>query len=205
MEATYDDYSTRECSPWDVDEIYSDPALWGGFVTFLPDHSMPNVLDTNAAVAPDVQLNSLDLDQLPWTPWGLIGDNQHMDPTPELTSMTATSLASSRGDSIWSLSPVESAFTSPLVSMGTPFRTPDLLPLPSPQSYADTFSEFSTFASEPSTDNMDNITIYNPEVTVLADVQEPTAQTAATPLALTMEDRPPGVSSYVSPDCHSHT
>ena len=205
MEATYDNYSTGESPSWDVDEIYSDPILWGDSGAFLPDHSTPNFLHTTAPLTPEMQLNDLDLDKLPWGPWGLIDGNQHMNLASESTSMMATSLASSRGDSIWSLSPVESAFTSPLVSIGTPFRTPDLFTLPSPQSYADAFSEFPTSASEPSTDNMDNITIYNPEVTVLANVQEPTAQTAATPLALTMEDRPPGVSSYVPPSPHNHS
>ena len=201
MEATYDSYSTGECPSWDVDEIYSDPVLWGDSGAFLPDHLMPNFLHTTAPLTPDMQLNDLDLDKLPWGPWGLIDGNQHMNQTPELTSMTATSLASSRGDSVWSPSPGESAFTSPLVSVATPSLTLDPLLLLSPQSNLSPFSCFPMGATAHLTDNVDSITDYITQASVLTEVQE--TQTAATP-RLTMDDLPRGMNSFVSPSRYKH-
>ena len=201
MEAPNDDYSTTECSPWGDNDLYLDPAFWDDTGALLSNILAPDILDSTSDLAPDMQFNEFDLNQLPWSPWELINDTYHMNQTPELTSMTATSLASSRGDSVWSPSPGESAFTSPLVSVATPSLTLDPLLLLSPQSNLSPFSCFPMGATAHLTDNVDSITDYITQASVLTEVQE--TQTAATP-RLTMDDLPRGMNSFVSPSRYKH-
>ncbi len=218
MEVTYENVGPRECTSWGDDELYLDPAFWDDTGALLSNNPAPDILDATAGLAPDLQFNEFDLDLVshrqfnefgfdPFSQgsWEPIGHNQRMDLAFEPTSATITTLGSSQSDSIWSPSPGESAFKSPLASTSTPSLTPDFFTWQSPQSTPDTIFRFPTVTTAPLINNMSEIAHCITEAPALEYIQEPLPQTAATPLALTMEDRPPGVSSYVPPCRHDRT